>query len=189
MFATPVSSAMICCVRSAISAASSVGKCESLIVRIGVQRLRAAEHAGEGLDRDAGNVVQRLLNGQRNAGGLRVKTHLHRPRILRTEAFLHRPRPDDAGGAIFGDLFKEIVVGVEEERQPRDEFINIHPAINAVLHILDAVTQREGELLQRGRTGLADVVAGDRRSGCISERVSSQYSNVSMTSFIAGLIG
>jgi hypothetical protein len=29
-----------------------------------MQRLRAAEHAGECLDGDAGDVVQRLLNGQ-----------------------------------------------------------------------------------------------------------------------------
>ena len=34
---------------------------ERLVVRIGVQRLRPAEHRGQRLDRDPGQVVERLL--------------------------------------------------------------------------------------------------------------------------------
>ena len=41
-----------------------------LVERVGVQRLDPAEDGGEGLDRDAGDVVQRLLRGQRDTGGL-----------------------------------------------------------------------------------------------------------------------
>ena len=40
---------MICCVRSAIFIASSVGNRERLVHAVGVQALRAAEHRGERL--------------------------------------------------------------------------------------------------------------------------------------------
>ena len=67
-----------------------------------MQRLRAAQNSGERLNRDTRDIIQRLLNCQRNSGGLRVKTHLHRARIFRAETLFHRFRPDDARGAIFG---------------------------------------------------------------------------------------
>ena len=56
---------------------------ERLVVGVGVQRLRAAEHAGERLDRRADDVVERLLGGERHAGGLRVEAHQPRARVLR----------------------------------------------------------------------------------------------------------
>ena len=80
-----------------------------------MQRLSAAQHTGKGLDRDSRNIVQRLLHSQRNAGRLGVKPHLHRAWIFRPKTLLHRPRPDHASGAIFGDLLKEIVVSVKEK--------------------------------------------------------------------------
>ena len=62
----------------------------------------------------------------------------------------------------FGDLLEEVVVRVEEERQPRREVVDVKPGGERRLDVGDAVGQREGELLDRGRAGLADVVAGDR---------------------------
>src|SRR5690606_30501499 len=53
---------------------------KSLIVRISMQRLRAAEDARKCLYGDACDVVQRLLDGEGNAGGLRMKAQLHRTR-------------------------------------------------------------------------------------------------------------
>ena len=50
---------------------------------------------------------------------------------------------------------------VEEERQPRSEAVDVEPAFDRRLHVADAVRQREGQLLRRGRAGLADVVARD----------------------------
>ena len=46
---------------------------ERLVVAVGVQRLRAAEHRRERLHRDANHIVQRLLRLERDAAGLRVE--------------------------------------------------------------------------------------------------------------------
>jgi hypothetical protein len=54
---TPLSCAMICCVRSASVAASSVE-------RVGVQRVGAAEHGRQRLQRRADHVVAGLLGGE-----------------------------------------------------------------------------------------------------------------------------
>ena len=126
-----------------------------------MERLRAAEHARECLDGDASDVVQRLLDGQRDACGLRMKAQLHRPRVFRTEAFLHRLSPNNAGGTVFRDFLKEVVVCVKEERKAGNELIDVHSAIDPVLDIFDAVTERERKFLERGRTGLADVITTD----------------------------
>jgi hypothetical protein len=53
-------------------------------------------------------------------------------------------------------------VRVEEERDLRHERVDVEPGVDAPLHVLEAVAQRERELLQRGRARLADVVAADR---------------------------
>ena len=75
---------------------------------------------------------------------------------------LHHLAPDLAGGAIFGDLLEEIVVRVEEEAESRAEIVDIESAPLRPLHVLDAVVQGERQFLQRGRTGLANVIAADR---------------------------
>ena len=54
----------------------------SFIQRIRVQRLRAAEHCRERLQRRAHNVVIRLLRRERTARGLRMKAQCIRPRTL-----------------------------------------------------------------------------------------------------------
>ncbi len=134
---------------------------ERLVHRVGVQTLASAQHAGHGLVGHADDVVQRLLLGQRTAGRLHVRPHEQRAVILRAVALAHRRRPDAAGGTELADLLEELVVGVEEERQPRGEGVHVEAACDARLHVLHAVTQREGQLLRGRRTGLADVVAAD----------------------------
>ena len=56
---------------------------QRLVERVGVQRLRAAEHRRQRLQRRAHDVVVRLLRGQRHAGRLRVEAQLPRPLVLR----------------------------------------------------------------------------------------------------------
>ena len=135
---------------------------ERLVVGVGVQRLRAAEHAGERLDRGAHDVVQRLLRGQADAGRLRVEAHLPRARVLRAERLAQLARPDAPRGAVLGDLLEEVDLRVEEERQARREVVDVEAALDGLLDVGEAVLERERELLLRGRAGLADVVAGDR---------------------------
>jgi hypothetical protein len=61
---------------------------ERLVVGVRVQRLGAAEHAGQRLDRRAHDVVERLLGGQRHARGLHVRAHEPRLRVLGAEGLL-----------------------------------------------------------------------------------------------------
>ena len=98
---------------------------QRFVERVGVQALRAAEHAGQRLDRDAGDVELGLLRGERHARGLRVEPQLHRALGLGAVALFHPARPDATGGAELADLFEEVDVGVEEERQPRRELVDV----------------------------------------------------------------
>ena len=135
---------------------------ERLVVGVRVQRLGAAEHAGERLDRRPHDVVQRLLGGQRHARGLRVEAHQPRLRVARPIGVAQLARPDPPRRAILGDLLEKVDVGVEEEAQTRREVVDVHPARDLLLDIRQAVLERERQLLRSRRTGLADVVAADR---------------------------
>ena len=135
---------------------------ERLVVGVGVQRLRAAEHAGQRLDRRAHDVVQRLLGGERHAGGLRVEAHQPRARVLGAERLAQLARPDAPRGAVLGDLLEEVDLGVEEERQPRREVVDVEAALDGLLDVGQAVLERERQLLRGRRARLADVVARDR---------------------------
>ena len=56
---------------------------QRLVAAVAVQRLRAAEHRRQRLQRHPHDVVVRLLRGERAAGGLRVEAQLLRPRVGR----------------------------------------------------------------------------------------------------------
>ena len=161
-FATRVSFAITCWVRSAMRAAFSVGQRERLVHRVRVQALRAAEHAGQRLDRGAHDVDLGLLRGERHARGLRVEPQLQRALGARAVAVAHPARPDAARGAVLGDLLEEVDVRVEEERQPRRERVDVEAGLQPELDVREPVGERERELLRGGRARFADVVAGDR---------------------------
>ena len=135
---------------------------EHLVERVGVQRVGAAEHRGERLDRGAHDVVVRLLRGQRDAGGLGVEPQPLRPRVGRAVHVAQPAGPDPPRRAELRDLLEEVDVRVEEERQAGREPVDVQAARQAELDVAEAVGQREGELLRGRRAGLADVVAGDR---------------------------
>ena len=134
---------------------------ERLVVAVGVQRLRAAADGGQRLDRRAGNVVQRLARGARDARGLAVEPQPHRLGLLRAEPLLHHARPDAARGAEFGDLFQEVDLRDEEEREPRRELVDADARLHDLVDVRDPGGQRERDLLDGGRTCLARVVAAD----------------------------
>ena len=125
MFVTPLSCAMICCVRSASVAASAVGSASASSSELVCSDLRAAEHRRQRLQRRPDDVVVGLLRGERHAGGLRVEAQLPRPLVLRAEAVAHHLRPDLARGAELGDLLEEVAVRVEEERDARREVVDV----------------------------------------------------------------
>ena len=137
------------------------GQRERLVPAVGVQGLAAAQHGGQGLERDADDVVVRLLGGQRGTGRLGVEPQGPRARVFGLEPLLHSPGPEAAGGAELGHLLHEVVVNVEEEAQPAGEGIDVQSAFHRRVHIGDAVAEGEGDLLGGGRARLPDVVAGD----------------------------
>ena len=138
------------------------GQREHLVHRVGVQRVGAAEHRGKRLERGPRNVVLDLLGGERAPGGLGVEAQLERALVLGAVPLAHVPRPDAAGSAVLGDLLEEVDVGVEEERQPRRELVDVEPALDPGLHVGETVGEGERQLLRGGASGLADVVPADR---------------------------
>ena len=135
---------------------------QRLVERVRVQRLRAAGDRRQRLDRDTDDVVLGLLRRQRRAAGLRVEAQRERLRVRRAEPLAHDARPQAARRAELRDLLEEVVVRVEEEREPLAELVRREPRLDRGLAVGDAVRERERQLLHRGRAGLADVVAGDR---------------------------
>ena len=125
-----------------------------------MQRLRPAEHGGKCLNRDPDDVVLRLLSCEADAGGLRMEAHQPGSLIFGSEVFFHLARPNSPGSPVLRDFLEEIIVRVEKEREPRTERIHVQSAIEAPTDILHAVNKRERQLLTRGRSRLADVVAG-----------------------------
>ena len=147
------------------------GERERLVVAVGVQRLRAPGHRREALQRDAHDVVGRLLCGQRDAAGLGVEAHRLRLRALRVEPVAHELRPQLAGGAELRDLLEDVVVAVEEEGEAGGEVVDAEPGVERRLHVGHAVGERERDLLHRAAALLAEVVAGDRHRVPLRDRV------------------
>ena len=178
-----VSPAALCASPGAVVAQSKASSIfrrqrQGFIEGIGVQRLTSAQHCCERLQRDTRNIVHRLLSRQGHTRCLCVEPHQPRALVLRAEPIFHHPIPDLACGAVFRNFLEEVVVRVEKETEPRTKFVHIQPAPPCPLHILDAVIQRESQLLQRRRARLADVISADRnrvksgREFCSSIRAS-----------------
>ena len=127
-----------------------------------MQRLRAAQHGSQGLNRGANDVVLGLLRGQRRARSLGVKTQHPGARIIRLETFTHNLRPHAASGTEFGDFFQELVVRIKEEGKPGGKLVNIQTSPDRGVHISNAIRQGERYFLSCGTSCLAHVIAGDR---------------------------
>ena len=67
------------------------------------------------------------MSAQRQAG-----------RVLRRE-LLHKPRPQQARGAQFGNLHEEIHADAKKERQARREFVDVQPARQRRAHVFEPV--------------------------------------------------
>ena len=143
-------------------AACSDGQRQRLVERVRVQRLRTAAHGRQRLDRDAHDVVLGLLRRQGRTAGLGVEAKRQRLRVRGAEALGHHARPQAARRPELRHLLEEVVVRVEEERQPLAEVVGREPRRDRRLAVGDPVRDRERELLDRRRARLADVVAGDR---------------------------
>ena len=126
-----------------------------------MQRLRAAQHRGERLERGADDVVIRLLGGERGAAGLGVEAQHHRAGVFRLEALLGDARPEAAGGAELGDLLQAEAVAGEEEGEAGGKLVELEPGGETGFDVGDGVRHGEADLLRRCAAGLAHVVAAD----------------------------
>jgi len=131
--------------RRAMSAASLGGQGEASSMELVSQGLAAAENGGERLNGYANDVVFRLLRVTRNRRFARGSAASGSADLL-PEALGHDFCPEAAGGAVLGDFFEEIVVGVEEKRKLRSKFIDADPASSA-LERGDAIGESEGDFL------------------------------------------
>ena len=91
-----------------------------------------------------------------------MESHQPSALVLRLEPVFHYLVPDLARSAVFGNLFEEIIVRVEEKAEPWAEVVHVQPASPRPFHVLHAVVKGECQFLQRGRTGLANVISADR---------------------------
>src|SRR3712207_3260352 len=96
---------------------------ERLVVRVRMERLRAAADGREGLHGDADDVVLRLLRGEGRTPRLRVEAEGLRLRVRRAEALAHDARPEPPCRPKLRHLLEEVVVGVEEEGEARPELV------------------------------------------------------------------
>jgi hypothetical protein len=105
-----------------------------------------------------GDVVVRLLGGQRHARGLGVEAHQSRARVARAEALAQLARPDPPRSAGLGDLLEEVDVRVEEEAPARRELVDVEPARDELLDVRSASLAIVAE-----RARMVGVVAHQRR--------------------------
>ena len=135
---------------------------DRLVVAGERERLHAAEHRRERLQRRAHDVVLGLLQRERRAAGLRVRAQLQRARVERAEAVAHDRRPHAPQRAVLGDLLEEVRVRVEDPREPRSEVVDRDAVREHRLDVGDRVGERERHLLHGRGARLAHVVARER---------------------------
>ena len=158
----PTRDAMICCVRSAMRAASSVGSASAssrpLVCSDCVPPSTAASACSA--------TRTMLLSGCCAVSVLPAVCVWKRSCCARglrgAEAVAHQPRPQPPRGAELRHLLQEVVVRVEEEREALAERVDVEPRVDRRLHVGDRVGEGERHLLHRRRARLADVIAADR---------------------------
>ena len=177
----------ICCVRSAIRAARSVGSASASSKRVRVDataRRRRPPRAPARSTRTtlfsgccAVSVEPPVCAWKRSAcafGFVAPK----RSRMIRAQSRARR--------AELRHLLEEVVVRVEEEREPLAELVGREPGRHRRLAVGDPVGERERELLHGRRARLADVVARRSRSCSSAAAARAQYANRSVVSRIDG---
>ena len=137
------------------------GQRQRLVEGIGVQRLGVPLGGGHRLDAGAGDVVERVLRGQRPPGGLRMGAQRQRFRVPGPES-TDELTPQQTAGAKFGHLHEEVHPDAPEKRQPRRELVDVQAGVEAGLDVVDTVGECVGEFEIGCGTGFLDVVAGNR---------------------------
>src|SRR6186713_3304092 len=75
--------------------------------------------------------------------------------------FRHHLVPDLPRRTVFGNLLKEIAVGIEEEGKPWSKIVNVQTGAARPFDIFDSVIERKREFLERRRPCFSNMVATD----------------------------
>ena len=151
---------------------------QRLVAAVAVERLGAAEDRRHRLDGDPDDVVVGLLGGEGAARGLGMEPQLQRAGVGGPESVAHEARPQAPGRAELRDLFQEVVMGVEEEREPLAKLVHVEARVDRRAHVGDGVREREGHFLHRGRTSLPDVIPADRDAVPVRQLVRTEREDV-----------
>src|SRR5581483_5186389 len=90
-----------------------------------------------------------------------VQLERRRQSVCGTATRSHSTRPNSSGRSVLGDLVKEIIVRVKEERDSRNKAIKVEAGAEAPVNVLDSVAKREGKFLQSGRASFTNVITAD----------------------------
>ncbi len=107
------------------------GQRQRLVERVRVDRLCPAVGRRQRLDRDPHDVVLGLLRRQRRAARLCVEAEGQRTWVRDAEPLTQERRPQPPGGTELRDLLEEVVVRVEEEREPLAELVRREAPLRA----------------------------------------------------------
>ena len=159
---TPLSWAMICCVRSAMVAASLVGSASASSSELVCSELVPPSTAASACSAVRTTLLYGCCAVSDTPAVWVWKRSCHERGFFAPNRSRIASAHSLRAARILGDLLEEVAVRVEEERDARHEVVDVEPGVDAVLHVLEAVAQREGQLLQRRRAGFADVVPAHR---------------------------
>src|SRR5206468_761202 len=106
------------------------------------------------------------------------KAQQERARIFSVKTLAHDFGPKAVGGAVLGDLFGQVTVSIEEKRKLRGEFVDGEASVERGLNVSDAVGKGEGDFLNGGGAGFADVIAGDGDGVPLGKMVAAPGKNV-----------
>ncbi|MBS1270207.1 MAG: hypothetical protein MAG794_01162 [Gammaproteobacteria bacterium] len=139
------------------------GHAQHLVEGVRVQGLQTAEHPGHSLNRDACDVIERLLAREVDPRSLGMELEAPGFGIPDTKTFPHDALPDLPTGPKLGDLLEKTDGNVEEKRKPLQELLRVQPAGNAILRVLNCCGQGESHRLGRRGAGLLHVLTHHRQ--------------------------
>ena len=137
------------------------GQRDGFVERVGVQALGVAQGGGHGLDAGTGDVIKRILFGERPTRSLRVRAQRHGLGVLGVELLDHLG-PQQTTGTHLGDLHEQVFTLRPEEGETGSEGVDIDAGLDAGAQVFETVGQGVGQLQVGGGTRLLHVVTRDR---------------------------
>ena len=131
---------------------------DSLIKRVGVQRLGVTQNGSHSLDTGTTYVIEWILLCETPTRSLRVGTQSQRLRILSAKA-LHNLSPQQSASTHLGNLHEVVHTNCPEERESWSESIHIDTSINTSTQVVHTIGQGVSQLDIGSSSSLLHVIA------------------------------